>query len=259
MATDNHCLLLGSKLLAPLLNNLLDWLRQEPGKLLLKTKVSCGRFSLSLWLLNEKSRQLFCAFSLLSQSALTDTMMTVYFLQSAWLMRFQFFSNTKIICCGLVINRSNSKYHYQFRERVEQETLSKQFNPLEHATAKKLHWKYRLLLCHTQNFVTIMPHIRCYWPPPGSSPRLWLTMTRHSSLGSLHSAPSLTTVSHSSLWRPGCARHSSPVVHTQSSHLTPMIVTPCAPRYWQQASTFIWSHQPLCSLLSRRTRAAWIN
>ncbi len=83
MATDNHCLLLGSKLLAPLLNNLLDWLRQEPGKLLLKTKVSCGRFPLSLWLLNEKSRQLFCAVPLLSQSGLPDTMMTVYFLQIA--------------------------------------------------------------------------------------------------------------------------------------------------------------------------------
>ena len=59
MATeDNHCLLLGSKLLAPL-NNLLDWLRQEPGKLLLKTKVSCGRFSLSLWLLNKKADSFF--------------------------------------------------------------------------------------------------------------------------------------------------------------------------------------------------------
>ena len=169
MATDNHCLL-GSKLLAPLLNNLLDWLRQEPGKLLLKTKVSCGRFPLSLWLLNEKSRQLFCAFSLLSQSGLTDTMMTVYFLQSAWLMRFQFFSNTKIICCGLVINRSNSKYHYQFRERVEQETLSKQFNPLEHATAKKTALKIPVVvmshtkLCHN-NAMMLLTTPRLLSPP----------------------------------------------------------------------------------------------
>ena len=39
-------------------------------------------------------------------------------------MFFPFFYNTKIICCGLVINRS--KYHYQFQERVQQETQSKQ-------------------------------------------------------------------------------------------------------------------------------------
>ena len=135
MARDNHCLL-GSKLLAPL-NNLLDWLRQEPGKLLLKTKVSCGCLSHSGFSM-KKADSFFAPLYCLSLPWL-DTMMTVYFLQTAWLMRFQFFSNTKIICCGLVINRSNSKYHYQFRERVEQETLSKQFNPLEHATAKKLH------------------------------------------------------------------------------------------------------------------------
>ena len=39
-------------------------------------------------------------------------------------MFFPFFYNTKIICCGLVINRS--KYHYQFQERVQQEPQSKQ-------------------------------------------------------------------------------------------------------------------------------------
>ena len=132
MARDNHCLL-GSKLLAPL-NNLLDWLRQEPGKLLLKTKVSCGCLSHSGF--SMKKADSFFAPLYCPSLPWLDTMMTVYFLQTAWLMRFQFFSNTKIICCGLVINRSNSKYHYQFRERVEQETLSKQFNPLEHATAK---------------------------------------------------------------------------------------------------------------------------
>ena len=181
MARDNHCLL-GSKLLAPL-NNLLDWLRQEPGKLLLKTKVSCGCLSHSGFSMNKADR-FFAPLYCLSLPSLTDTMMTVYFLQTAWLMRFQFFSNTKIICCGLVINRSNSKYHYQFRERVEQETLSKQFNPLEHATAKKLHCtpytKYRLLLCHTQfchnNVSDATDH------PPALMARLWLTMTRHSSL-----------------------------------------------------------------------------
>ena len=122
-------------------------------------------------------------------------MMTVYFLQTAWLMRFQFFSNTKIICCGLVINRSNSKYHYQFRERVEQETLSKQFNPLEHATAKKLHSasvhcrKYRLLLCHTQFCHNNVSDATDHPPAPlPDSDWLWL-VTAHSA----HSAPSLTT------------------------------------------------------------------
>ena len=67
MARDNHCLL-GSKLLAPL-NNLLDWLRQEPGKLLLKTKVSCGCLSHSGF--SMKKADSFFAPLYLSQSALT--------------------------------------------------------------------------------------------------------------------------------------------------------------------------------------------
>ena len=44
------------------------------------------------------------------------------FLQTTWLMFFPVFLNTKIICCGLVINW----FKYQFRETVLKETVSKQ-------------------------------------------------------------------------------------------------------------------------------------
>ena len=160
-----------------------------------------------------KKQTAFLRLFTVSQFALTDTMMTVYFLQTAWLMRFQFFSNTKIICCGLVINRSNSKYHYQFRERVEQETLSKQFNPLEHATAKKLHCTPHTVentgCCYvTHNFCHNNVSDATDHPPAPLPVSDWLWLvTAHSSAQSALSAQSHHSVSHFSLWRPGCGRH----------------------------------------------------